>query len=158
MLCKTISIVGALVLFFICGCSTSFEGENDPVIPAWLQSLPREEGKIFAIGISGPTRYLDDGKRYASDDARKELAKSFSSRVRNIMLQYDHDNESQQLEVSSVSVTSAITDFVIANSQIVSMWVDKKGLFPKSEAGTIYALASIDANRSQQLIDALKKN
>jgi hypothetical protein len=153
---KTISMLGTVLGFFIFGCSTSFEGENDPDIPAWLQSLPREEGKIFAIGISGPTRYLDDGKRYASDDARKELAKSFNSRVRNIMLQYDHDNESQQSEASSISVTSAVTDFVVANSQIVSMWVDKNGIFPKSEPGTIYALVSINANRSQQLIDALK--
>ncbi|MGA7160906.1 MAG: LPP20 family lipoprotein [Bacteroidota bacterium] len=147
-----------VLAFFVVGCSTSFEGENDPEVPAWLQKLPREEGKIFAIGISGPTRYLDDGRRYASDDARKELAKSFSSRVRDIMLQYDHDNASQQSEASSVSVTSSITDFVVANSQIVSMWIDKSGVLPKSEPGTIYALASIEANKSQQLLDALKKN
>jgi hypothetical protein len=142
-----------LLLWFMSGCS----GVDDlDVPPEWVFRLPSESGKIFAVGLSGPTYFVEDGLKYACDDARKELAKSVSSQIQNMIIVVEESNSSSTEEASVLLVNSAITDIVLKNSQIMAVWIDKKGYGPGSSKNYVYALGRMELTENE--INNILKN
>ena len=100
-----------------------------------------ERGRLYAVGIVGPTYFPEDGRRSAADEARKELARSISVKVESILVDIERSHGPGLLgEAGIVSASSWATDVVINGSQILEYWVDENGLVPHGQKGATYAL------------------
>ena len=80
------SAVALLLAVLMTACTSSQRNTQGGAIPPWVMRLPEAKGKLYAMGISGPTYYLEDGKTNAAENARKELAKSLSTHVQELSL------------------------------------------------------------------------
>ncbi len=54
--------------------------------PDWVTRTPEMDGKVCAVGISGPTRIPENAKNYAAENARAELSNVLGTRVYSMML------------------------------------------------------------------------
>jgi hypothetical protein len=110
--------------------------------PQWVLEMPRESGKLYAVGTCGRTRVQADAWKVAADAARSELAKNIQAHVRNAFLHVQStDGTNWAEEAFVVEATSSATDAVMANSQVVALWYDERGVVPGSMPGATYALA-----------------
>ncbi|HAL57379.1 MAG TPA: hypothetical protein DCP63_13160 [Bacteroidetes bacterium] len=151
------SAVALLLAVLMTACTSSQRNTQGGAIPPWVMRLPEAKGKLYAMGISGPTYYLEDGKTNAAENARKELAKSLSTHVQELSLMMQREEEKREGEVSLLTVSSWATDIVVTNSQILEVWVDEKALMPESLPRTIYALAVIDLSTVQGAVQKLRE-
>jgi len=105
---------------------------------------------MYAVGISGPTYFVEDAKIYAAENARRELAKALSTQVQALSLSLRREHTFKEAEVSMLTVSSWVTDVVVLNSQIVELWLDLKAEVPNSQPSSVYALAVIDLSAVQK--------
>jgi len=129
-------------LIFV-SCSGSAINTNSTTIPEWVLKTPFEKGKLYSVGIVGPTFLPEDGLRYSADEARKELAKSLGGRVRSVLLLLSDSQKTTVREVSIVEATAWSTDLVLTRSAILSYWIDENGLVPNGVKMATYALCVI---------------
>ncbi len=148
-------IVFVLTVFSSC---TWWRGTKSTDVPAWVNRLPESKGRLYALGISGPTYFTEDGKANAADNARKELAKALSVRVQALSLSLQQNKERRENEISLVTVTSWATDIVVSHSQILETWIDEEARVPNSQPGTVYALAAIDLEVAQEAVGSYLKS
>jgi len=135
------SLLPVAIAFVIAACITSRTHRN---VPTWIDKLPYEKGKLYAVGICGPTYFRDDGLVRAADNARKELAKSLGGRIQSVVLTKQSARAGQLDEAFLFSATSWSMDIVMTCSQIVTSWVDDQGEFSGGQRGYTYALAVLD--------------
>ena len=136
----------SLCLIFFSGCSGG-SSLTDP--PEWLLHLPTENGRLYAVGVSGPTYFVEDAIKNACDDARKEIAKSLQSEIYSFYFGIDATRSPSAKEYSSVQVTSSTTDVSLNNSQILAVWVDREGTAPGGMPKYVYALACLNLQDSR---------
>ena len=121
--------------------------------PDWVLNIPREEGKIFAVGSCGRTYVQADAWEGASDAARNELAKNLQARIRNAFLfMQSSDGRNWADEAFVVEATASATDIVMENSQITALWYDETGVVPGSTPSTTYALAVLNLAKATEVI------
>ena len=146
----------ALALVFlstVVGCISVHRSVKPGEVPEWINRLPQTKGKLYAVGISGPTYFIEDGKMNAAENARKELAKALSVRVQALSLTLQQNKDKRENEISSVTVSSWATDVVVLHSQILELWIDEEAKVPNSQPGTVYALAVIDFKMAQDAVE-----
>ena len=110
-------------------------------VPSWLVNLPKQAGRLCAVGQSGPTFYPKDAKKNADEDARSNLAISLSAHIEAIMLIYDTEEDSSVQKAHAVQATTFAADFVLESSEIVSYWIDELGIAPGAQKGYTYSIA-----------------
>jgi hypothetical protein len=117
-------------------------------VPAWVDRVPDMKGKICALGSAEPTFYREDGKIYAAENARTQLAATLSIRVQSVMIDIQSTNASENY-VDQQYVTQAqsyATDAVVAGAQVISYWYDESGARGRQRA--TYALGCLDTTQS----------
>jgi len=117
-------------------------------VPAWVDRVPDMKGKICALGSAEPTFYREDGKIYAAENARTQLAYTLSLRVESVMVDIQSTNASENY-VDQQYVTQAqtyATDAVVAGAQVISYWYDETGVRGRQRA--TYALGCLDTTQS----------
>jgi hypothetical protein len=120
----------------------------DPNVPAWVDKVPDVKGKICALGTAEPTFFREDGKIYAAENARTQLAATLSIKVESVMIDIQSTNSSENY-VDQQYVTQAqsfATDAVVQGAQVISYWYDDTGTRGRKNA--TYALACLDTNSS----------
>jgi LPP20 lipoprotein len=146
------SWVLASVVLLIAACG---HGGKKPVavaqasdVPAWVDHVPEKKGKICALGSAEPTFYREDGKIYAAENARMQLAQTLSVRVESVMIdiQSTHSGEDHVDQQYILQAQSYATDAVVAGAQVVSYWFDEQGT--RGRTHSTYALACIDTGSS----------
>ncbi|MDD5223951.1 MAG: hypothetical protein PHE84_08160 [bacterium] len=146
---QTIILVLTLALNGValgCAGNKSF-GKSDPAAPpAWVLKLPQEKGYAFARGSCGRTSDPKDAEENAADDARVQLAKTIKVEVSSLLVDFENSNGSafggsRFIHDYSVRVDREALELSLAGSQIISVWLDKKGRAGTS--GTTYALARL---------------
>lgn len=142
--CKgCVSILVFALLSSACGAPVAVHEAVS--IPTWVERTPSARGKLYAVGMVGRTYFPEDGRRNAAEEARKELARTLSSRVESLLLQIERSRGSGFLaEAEIVSATTGATELVVDASQILEYWVDSRGLILGGQQGATYALAIID--------------
>jgi len=142
-------LVFAVVVVTACGGSTpppqaAAPAANAP--PSWVDHMGDTKGKLCAMGTAEPTFYREDGKIYAAENARAQLAQTLSVRVQTVMVDIQTSNSQDVDQAYVMQAQSFATDAVIAGAQIISYWYDETGSRGRSKA--TYALACIDTNMS----------
>ncbi|MCC6810354.1 MAG: LPP20 family lipoprotein [Deltaproteobacteria bacterium] len=143
---------GLCAAFSACGGGSAppprANAANDPNVPPWVDRVPDVKGKICALGSAEPTFFREDGKVYAAENARTQLASTLSLRVESVMIDIQSTNSGENY-VDQQYVTQAqsfATDAVVQGAQVISYWYDETGTRGRQRA--TYALACLDTNSS----------
>ena len=112
--------------------------------PGWLDRVPVVEGKVYAIGRSGPTFWPQDALNNAAEDARGKLAIGLSAKMESLTKRADDGRSSTHLDL-----IKAASDMVVQNSRVEATWVDASG--ERGEAGSVWALAYLEQSAAKLL-------
>jgi hypothetical protein len=111
-----------------------------------VSTLPRDSIYVYAIGTCPKTYYQTDSEAKALENARAELARSISIRVKTTVI----DRQELQGQTGTVQQTSSeqssqvdetVSEAVLKGSEVVAYWKDEQGVV--GEAGTTFCLARI---------------
>lgn len=119
------TLIFSLIFLFSCQTTGDIKGTKTP--PDWITKEPKIEDMICAVGTSEPTFYIEDAKRYAGENARKELARNLSIEINTIMVDIMSDKGGSVDEATVTQVSSWATSAVIENSKIMGYWYDAEG-------------------------------
>jgi len=135
-----IMLVIVAILMAACGVTGGVK-DVPAVVPPWVLKTPRERGRICAVGMSEPTFYSDDAKRYAAESARKELSRTLNMSIRNVMVEISTDRGTDVDEATVASVSSWTAEAVLHESTIKEYWFDSNGAASSGIKNITYALA-----------------
>lgn len=137
---------------FLYGCATTHNIRPDETTPDWVKRVPRERGRLCAIGASEPTYFREDGKTYAAENARKELARSLHVDIKSIMVDITTERGGDIAEGSIIEASSWASEAVLKESEITSYWYDEEGTASFKKKGITYALACMPLKNTVQEI------
>ena len=125
---------------FACAATPVAKKADPPAPPSWIASPPpNKDGKVYAVGHSGPTFFPADGMRYAAEDARGKLALGLHQKLEAIGVESEGKGS-----VTGYDLEKQATDVVMQNSRIEATWFDEQG--QAGDPGTVWALAVLDQN------------
>ena len=129
------------------GCSGP-EPVRDTV-PGWLESIPKDKGYYFAVGVSGPTPRVSDAWDQAVRRARAELGRTMISRI---------SSEGTIISTSSGEYVSEIvkilSDAELNYTEVVERWSDRNGIYGPPEH--YYVLVRIERKRAESVLRSIK--
>lgn len=114
--------------------------------PGWVTRTPRMKGQVCAVGGVDPTFYRQDGRVYAAEAARNELARSVQVHINSIMYDTESTYGGHTTQYIVSEVVTAVSDGVLAGAEILEYWHDDHGSV--SRRGMTYALACMGTDRS----------
>jgi hypothetical protein len=112
--------------------------------PGWLERLPGAEGKMYAIGYSGPTYHAEDAARYAGEDAIANLAQSLRAHVQAYTLLIESSSGLTVDQFAKTQPDERFMELVRKSAKVEATWVDREGVRPGDPPGAVWALASIE--------------
>ena len=78
----TLLMCCVLVLLISTGCGTKKGAAvKKGKVPAWAKTVPTDDEYIYAVGISGRTMYPTHAIKYATENARRELADMVKTKI-----------------------------------------------------------------------------
>jgi hypothetical protein len=110
--------------------------------PGWVDKVPLVEGKVYAIGHSGPTFWPQDALNNAAEDARGKLAIGLQAKMEMLTKVAEHNGQT-----SGFDLVKAATDMVMQNSRVEATWVDTAG--ERGEPDNVWALAFIEVQAAK---------
>lgn len=135
--------------------STPLQAEAGEV-PDWVYKLPSKSGHLCATGAVDPTYFRQDGRVYAAEAARNELARSIEVKINSVMYDVETSRGGSVRQHIVSEVVTAVQDGVVAGAEVLAYWFDAVGAV--SKAGMTYALACIDTNKPvEQLANRLRE-
>lgn len=151
-----LSLCVCLSLLMVTGCSTTDTRRTTAArptnssIPEWVIHTPEIKKRICAVGVSEPTYFKDDGKRYAAESARVELSHVLNTRIESIMVDIQESNGGFVDRAAVSEVSSWASESVLTGAQILEYWYDEEGVAFARQKSVTYALACmpIDAQAS----------
>jgi hypothetical protein len=137
----------ALCALAALACGGGQVKKNAPAVrsapmPGWIERAPLVEGRVYAVGHSGPTFWPQDALNNAAEDARGKLAIGLQSKMEILTKRADRGADS-----THVDLVKAATDMVMQNSRIEATWRDEGG--ERGDAGSVWALASIELDAAK---------
>lgn len=148
--------VGALVSLFIgCGGGNANTPRIKPPpphvdVPDWVYQNPTRSGFVCATGAVDPTYYKQDGRVYAAEAARNELARTIQVTIYSVMYDYESNRGGSVRQYIVSEVESAVAGGVLSGAEVSQYWYDQYGTV--SGAGMTYALACM---RTDESVEAL---
>lgn len=136
------------------------------VVPPWVDRVPDAHGKLCALGAAEPTFFKEDGKIYAAENARTQLAATLQTQVQSIMIDVQKSAGPGSIDQSYVTqVGTFASDAVVQGAQVLSYWYDDTGVRGRSNAtyalacmGTDQSIADLDKKLQQTFPDSPDKN
>lgn len=128
----------------------------DVEVPGWVFETPTKPGYICATGAVDRTYYQQDGRVYAAEAARNELARTIQVTIYSVMYDYESTRGGSVRQYIVSEVESAVAGGVLNGAEIVHSWYDKYGNV--ANAGMTYALACMKKDQSvKDLADKIKE-
>ena len=134
------------ILCFSAGCGSGPSAAQKGDIPSWVMNTPADSAYIYSVGISGRTFHPTDAIKYATENARREMAGMVRTKV--ISLTQTRDS-SRKDDISIESI--AVTDEDLRGSEVKARWIDKKGESGVAP-GTTYVLIQMERSKFDKLI------
>jgi len=135
---------------FLSGCMDINSVKPKEAVPDWVQKVPREKGRLCAVGASEPTYYREDAKKYAAENARGELARSLHVNIKSIMVDITTEKGGDIAEGRIIEASSWASEAALKESEITSFWYDEEGVAPVRKKGVSYALACMPLKNTAQ--------
>ncbi|MEQ8273831.1 MAG: LPP20 family lipoprotein [Deltaproteobacteria bacterium] len=118
----------------------------DVKVPDWVYETPSKPGYICATGAVDKTYYQQDGRVYAAEAARNELARTIQVTIYSVMYDYESNRGGSVRQYIVSEVESAVAGGVLNGAEIVHSWYDKYGNV--ANPGMTYALACMKKDQS----------
>lgn len=138
------------------GCQTLRVTRGAEAVPEWVTNSPRMEGRLCAVGTSEPTFYPEDAKRYAAENARKELARALQVDIKSLMVDVMTGRGNDVDEATVIQVLSSATEAVLRESEVAEYWYDEEGINPFGRKRLTYALACMPRRAAEEVAPRLK--
>ena len=149
------------LIIFINACSF-FKSDDEEMedtlswaskVPEWVSRTPLKKDAICAVGISEPTFFKDDSRKYAGENARKELARTLSLEMKSIMVDISSKDGSYVDDATITSISSWATSMVLKKSKIEEYWYDENGIASDGKKDITYALACMPLEIQQMEVE-----
>jgi hypothetical protein len=129
---------------FTSGCGTT--ASTKPAdIPDWLNSKPQNERYYYAIGISGPTRRVNDAWDQAAHRARAEMGRTIVTHITS----RDLNVATSQSEYTR-QIIESLSDTELNYTEVVQRWFDQTGAYgPRNH---YYVLVRMEKKQARSLI------
>ncbi len=145
-----VRLVGIAGLLVLVGCA----GGHPPVHqalpggppPEWLDHPPVLADKFCAIGVSGPSYYLEDALANSKAIALSELARGLEVKVKSELRVTQRERVVGRSETSVSEVSDLSSEVVVKHAQVRAQWVNPGGYSTRGEKGTVYTLACMPAD------------
>lgn len=140
------------------GNRTEVERPSNANIPEWVKHTPEIKKRICAVGVSEPTYFKDDGKKYAAESARIELSHVLNTRIESIIVDIQESSGGYADKAAVTEVSLWASESVLTGAQISEYWYDEEGVAFARQKSVTYALACmpLDAQASE-FAERLKK-
>ncbi len=130
------------------------EGEHDDR-PAWVDrgGAAMKDKAVYGVGVASKISSVSLRRSTADAQARAELAKIFTSRVQNLVKNYEastNDGDKEAAEAHRQEATKVFTEMELAGVEIVDRFFD-------TEQDTQYALARLDPAAFAAQLDQMDK-
>lgn len=137
-------------VLFLNSCMPTHNKKPDETVPDWVRRVPRERGRLCAVGASEPTYFREDAKNYAAENARNELARSLHVDIKSIMVDISSEKGGDIAEGSVIEASAWASEAVLKESEITSYWYDEEGIASFKKKGITYALACMPLKNTAQ--------
>ncbi len=128
----------------------------DVDVPDWVYETPSKPGYICATGAVDRTYYQQDGRVYAAEAARNELARTIQVTIYSVMYDYESQRGGSVRQYIVSEVETAVAGGVLNGAEILHSWYDKYGNV--ANPGMTYALACMKKDQSvKDLADKIKE-
>lgn len=115
--------------------------------PDWLDHPNPSKEDLCAVGVSGPSYYLEDAIKNSHAQALTELARSVKVEIVSGM-DVSVSSSGGELYQSRVSERANLTtDAVVHQAQVRGKWVSPGGYPVRGEKGTVYTLVCVPRNQ-----------
>jgi hypothetical protein len=105
--------------------------------PDWLDRPGQAKDELCAVGVSGPSYYLEDAIKNSHAQALTELARSVKVEIVSGMdLSVSGGGDFFQSRISERA--NLTTDAVVHHAQVRGKWVSPGGYPTRGEKGTVY--------------------
>jgi len=117
--------------------------------PGWLESIPKDEGYYYAVGISGPTPRITDAWDQAIRRARAELGRVMISQVSSKGTIIRSSSGQYVKEIVKI-----LSDTELNYTEVIERWSDRSGIYGPPEH--FYVLVRIDKRTAQSVLRSVK--
>ena len=148
----SLALVGLVAVAFL-GCGGDQVKENKR--PAWIDqgSAAFKDKAVYGVGAAGNISSISLRRSTADAQARAELAKIFSSRVQNLIKNYEastNDGEREAAEAHRQEATKVFTEMELSG-------VDIKDRYFDGGENVQYSLARLDMEAFDAQLDKMAK-
>jgi ribosomal protein S20 len=152
LFCLALALTAPAALTACGGAQT--EGEHDDR-PAWVDrgGAAMKDKAVYGVGVASKISSVSLRRSTADAQARAELAKIFTSRVQNLVKNYEastNDGDKEAAEAHRQEATKVFTEMELAGVEIVDRFFD-------TEQDTQYALARLDPAAFAAQLDQMDK-
>jgi len=152
LLCLALALAAPTALTACGGAQT--EGEHDDR-PAWVDrgGAAMKDKAVYGVGVASKISSVSLRRSTADAQARAELAKIFTSRVQNLVKNYEastNDGDKEAAEAHRQEATKVFTEMELAGVEVVDRFFD-------TEQDTQYALARLDPAAFAAQLDQMDK-
>ena len=147
-LCHLLNLGVLVLLLTSMGCQSGPQAVTGTV-PAWLESIPKDQSHYYAIGVSGPTPRVSDAWDQAIRRARAELGRLMISHI-----------TSKGTIISSSSgeyvreIVKILSDTELNYTEVIERWADRSGIYGPPEH--FYVLVRMEKRRAESVLTRIK--
>lgn len=144
---------GLLVLLMLVACAESTPLAERSVLggteihetppPAWLDSPSGSKDELCAVGVSGPSYYLEDAVKNSYAQALTELGRAVRVQITSGMDLSVSSSGAEQYQARVTERANLTTDAVVQRAQVRGKWVSPGGYPTRGEKGTVYTLVCV---------------
>ena len=153
---QMITLLASIALFAAAGCGggQAHEGGSDGT-PGWVNQGggAMSDKAFYGVGVAQGVSSISLRRSTADASARTELAKVFTTKVKNMIKSYEastNDGEKEAYEAHRQEATKAFTEMELTGAQIVDRYYD-------NEQGVQYSLARLDPDAFEAQLDRMAK-
>ena len=115
--------------------------------PDWLDHPNPSREDLCAVGVSGPSYYLEDAIKSSQAQALTELARAIKVEIVSGMDVSVSSSGGDQYQSQVSERASLTTDAVVHQAQVRGKWVSPGGYPTRGEKGTVYTLTCVPASQ-----------
>lgn len=144
----------AVLTLVACGGAAQSEGQHDDR-PEWVDrgGTAMKDKAVYGVGVASNISSVSLRRSTADAQARAELAKIFTSRVQNLIKNYEastNDGDKEAAEAHRQEATKLFTEMELAGVEITDRFFD-------TDQNTQYALARLDPAAFSAQLDQMEK-
>ena len=121
-----------LALWVLTGCASE-------KVPRWINQMPENDVELCAIGVSGPTYYVEDARTHSISLAKTELARTLEVKVKSEMVVHS-EGDDRSFSTRMGETASFASDVILKKAQVREQWVHTGDNKQYGKKGTVYTL------------------